>query len=161
MLFFSRSVMSDSLQPPGLQHARPPSPSPSPRPCSNSCPLNYWCHPTNSSSVIPFSSCLQSFSASESFLLSWPFLSGGQNIEASASVVPINIQGWFPFGLTCLISLQSKGLSKVFSDTTIQKHQFLVLSLLYGSTLTSIHDYWKNHSLDYIDLHWQSNVSAF
>ena len=153
--------MSDSLRSHESQHSRPPSPSPSPRPCSNSCPLSYWCHPTNSSSVIPFSSCLQSFSASESFLLSWPFLSGRQNIEASASVVPINIQGWFPFGLTCLISLQSKGLSKVFSDTTIQKHQFLVLSLLYGSTLISIHDYWKNHSLDYIDLHWQSNVSAF
>ena len=155
-MLFSRSVMSDSLQPHGLQHARPPSPSPSPRPCSNSCPLSYWCYPTNSSSVIPFSSCLQSFSASESFLMSWSFVSGGQNIGASASVVPINIQGWFPFGLTCLISLQSKGLSKGFSNTTIQKHQFLVLSLVYGSTLTSIHDYWKNHSL-----HWQSNVSAF
>ena len=94
--------------------------------CSNSHPLSWWCHPTISSSVIPFSSCLQSFPASGSFLMSWLFASGGQSIgaSASASVFPMNIQDLFPLGLTCLISLQSKGLSRVFSDTTAQKHQF-------------------------------------
>ena len=113
-----------------------------------SCPLSR-CHPTISSSVIPFS-CLQSFPASGSFLMSWLFSSGGQSIEASASVLPINIQGWFPLGLTGLISLQFKGLSRVFSNTTVQKASFLqysaLLSLRYGPTLTSIHDYWKKHS---------------
>jgi len=118
--------MSDSLQPHGLQHARLPCPSPTPGACSNSCPLTQWCHPTILSSVVPFSSYLQSFPASRSFLISQLFTSGGQSIEpsASASVLPISIQDWFPLGLTGLISLQSKGLSRVFSDTTIQKHQF-------------------------------------
>ena len=125
MLLFSRSVMSESLQPHGLQHARLPCLSQSPRACSNSCPLSRWCHPTISSSVVPFS-CLQSFPASGSFLMCWLFESGDQSFEAStaASVLPINIQDWFPLGLTSLISLQSKGLSRVFSSTTIQKHQF-------------------------------------
>ena len=111
--------MSDFLWPHGLQHARLPCPSPSPRLCSNSCPLSQWCHPTISSSVIPFF-CLQSFPASGPFLMSQLFASGGQNIGASASVsvFPMNIQNWFPLGLTDLISLQSKGLSRV------QKHQF-------------------------------------
>ena len=99
-------------------------PSPSPRACSNSSPLSQWCHPTISSSVTPFSSCLQSFPASGSFLISRVFESGGQSIGASASVLPVNIQDWFPLGLTCLISFQSKGLSRVFSNTTVQKHQF-------------------------------------
>ena len=125
-LLFSHSVVSDSLQPHELQHARLPCPSLSPRACSNSCPLSWWCYPTISSSVVPFSSCLQSFQISGSFLMSWFFTSGGQSIgaSASASVLPMNIQGWFPLGLTGLISLRSKGLSRVFSNTTVQKHQF-------------------------------------
>ena len=118
---FSCSVMSDSLWPHGLQHARLPCPSPAPGACSNSCPLNWWCHPTISSSVIPFSSHLQSFPASWSFPTSQFFTSGGQSIGASASVLSMNIWGWFPLGLTSLISLQSKGLS----STTVQRHQFL------------------------------------
>ena len=125
----SRSVMSDSLQPHGLQHARLPSPSPTPRAYSNSCPLSQWCHPTISSSVIPFSSCPQSFPASGSFLTSQFFTSGGQTIRVSALVFPMNIQDWFPLGLTGWISLQSKGLSRVFSSTTVEKHQFLSTQL--------------------------------
>ena len=123
---FSHSVMSDSLQPLGLQHARLPCSSLSPKVCSNSCTLSWECHPTISSSVIPFPSCPQSFPASASFPLSRFFTSGGRSIgaSASASVFLMNIQGWFPLGLTGLISLQSKGLSKVFSNTTVQKHQF-------------------------------------
>ena len=117
--------MSDSLQPHGLQHARPPCPSPTPRAYSNSCPLSRWCHPTISSSTIPFSSHLQSFPASGSFQMSQFFTSGDQSIGAStsASVLPMNIQGWFPLGLTGWISLQFKGLSRVFSNITVQKHQ--------------------------------------
>jgi len=123
---FSHSVLSDSLWLRGLQHVRLPCPSPSPRACSNSCPLSRWCHPTVSSSVIPFSFCLQSFPASGSFQMSQLFASRGQSIGASASVsvLPMNIQDWFPLGLTGLISLESKGPSRVFSNTTVQKHQF-------------------------------------
>ena len=122
---FSCSVVSDSLWPHGLQHARPPFPSPTPRVYSNSCPLSRWCHPTVSSSVIPFS-WLQSFPTSRSFQMSQFFTSGGQNIgvSASPSVLPMNIQDWFPLGWTGWISLQSKGLSRVLSNTTVQKHQF-------------------------------------
>ena len=117
-------------------------------------PLSQWCHPTISSSGAPFSSCPQSFPASWSFPISQLFASGGQSIGASAlaSVLPMNIQGCFPLGLTGLISLQSKGLSRVFSSTMIWKHQlfnYSVLSLLYGLTLTSLHDYWKSHNYDY------------
>ena len=150
LLSFNHSVVSDSVQPQGLQQARLPCPSPSPRVCSNSSPSSWWCHPTILSSVVPFSSCLQSFPASGSVLMSQLFISGGQSTGAStsASVLPKNIQGWFPLGLTGLVSLQSKGFSRVFSNTTVQKHQFLVLSLPYGPTLTSIHDYWTNHSFD-------------
>ena len=124
-----------------------PLPSPTPGACSKSRPCQ-WFHPTVSSSVIPFSSHLRSFPASGSFLMSWLFASGGQRIRASASAsaLPMNIQDWFPVGLTGLISLQSLGLSRVFSNTTVQKHQFF--SLLYGPTLTSIHNYWKNHNFD-------------
>ena len=109
--------MSDSLWPHGLQHARLPCPSPIPRPCSNSCPSSQWCHPTTSSSVVPFSSCLQLYPASGSFLMSQPFTSCGQSIGASASVsvFPMSIQDWFPLGLSGLISLLSKGLSRVLS----------------------------------------------
>ena len=123
---FSHSVMSDSWQPHESQHARPPCPSPMPGVCSNSCPLSWWCHPTISSSVVPFSSSLQSFPASGSFQMSQLFTSDGQNIRVSASTsaLPMNIQDWFPLGLTGLISLQSKGLSRVFSNSTVQKHEF-------------------------------------
>ena len=118
--------MSDSLRPHGLQHIRLPCVSPTPEACSNSCPSSRWCHPAISSSVFPFSSSLQSFPASRSFQMSQLFTSGGQSIRASAlaSVLPMNIQDWFPLGWTGLISLQSKGLSKVLSNTTVQKHQF-------------------------------------
>ena len=131
---FSCSVVSDSLQPHGLQHTRPPCPSPTPRVYSNSCPSRRWCHPTISSSVIPFSSRLQSFPASGSFQMTQFFTSGGQSIgtSASASVLPMNIQDWFPLGWTGWISLQSKGLSRVFSNTTLQKHQF------FGTRLSSV-----------------------
>ena len=124
---FSCSVMSDSLQPHGLQHTRPPCLSPTPRAYSNSCPSSQWCHPTISSSVIPFF-CLQSFSASGSFQMSQFFTSGGQSIGVSAwaSALPMNIQAWFPLGWTGWISLQSKRLSRVFSSTTVQKHQFFI-----------------------------------
>ena len=120
---FSRSVMSDSLWPRGLLHARLPCPSPAPRAYSNSCPSSRWCHPIISFSVVPFSH-LQSFPASRSFPMSQLFESGGQSIGASASNLPVNIQDWFPLGLTGWISFQSKGLSRVFSNITIQKHQF-------------------------------------
>ena len=118
--------MSNSLRPHGLQHARPPCPSPAPRVYSNSYPLSQRCHPNISSSVIPFSSRLQSFPASGSFTMSQLFASGGQNIgvSASASVLPMNIQDWSPLRWTGWISLQSKGLSRVFSSITVQKHQF-------------------------------------
>ena len=123
-MLFSLPVVSDSLQPHGLQHFRLPCPSPSPWACSNSRPLSRWCHPTISSSVVPFSSWLLSFPASGSFLMSQLFTSGGQSIGASGSVLPMNIQDWFPLGLTGLISLQSKGLSSVFCNTTVRKHHF-------------------------------------
>ena len=138
MLFLRFSVQFSSvaqsyltLQPHGLQHARPPCPSPTPRIYPNSCPLSRWCHPTISSSVIPFSSSLQSFPASGSFPRTQFFASGGQNIRvsASASVLPMNIQDWFALRWTGWISLQSKGLSKVFSNTTVQKHQFFSAQL--------------------------------
>ena len=124
---FSRSVVSDSLWPRGLQYTRLPCPSPTPRACSNSCPLNWWCHTTISSSVVPFSSCLQSFPAWGSFPMSQFFASGGQRfgVSALASVFPMNIQDWFPIGLTGLISLLSRGFSRDFSSSTGQKHQFV------------------------------------
>ena len=123
---FSCSVVFNSLWPHGVQHSRLPCPSPSPGVCSNSCPLNRWCHPTISSSVVSFSYSLQSFPGSGSFPMSQFFTSGSQSIgaSASASVLPMNIQDWFPLGWTGWISLQSKGLSRVFSNTTVQKHQF-------------------------------------
>ena len=146
---FSRSIMSDSLWPHRLQHPRPPCPSPTPGAYPNSCPSSQWYHPTISSSVIPFSFCLQSFPASGAFPVSQFFTSGGQGIgvSTSTSVLPTNIQDWFPLGLTDLISLQSKGLSRVFSNT-VQKHQFFCTQLLYSPALTSIHDYWKSHNFD-------------
>ena len=159
----TKSVMSNSLSLHGLQHVWLPCPSPSPGVCSNSCPLSQWCHPTVSSSVIPFFSCPQSFPASGSFPTSWLFTSGGQSIgaSASASVPPMNIQDWFPLGMTTLISLLSKGLSRVFSRTTIWKHWFFRLSRFYGPTLTFVHDYWKNHSFDQTHPCHKSDASAF
>ena len=123
---FSCSVMSNSLWPRGLQHTRFPCPSPTPGACSNSCPLSRWCRPTISSSVVPCSSHLQSFPASGSLPMNPFFTLGGQSIEASAlaSVLPMNIQNWFLLGLIGSFSLKSKGLSRVFSNTTVQKHQF-------------------------------------
>ena len=146
--------MSNSLQPYGMQNIRLPCPSLSHRVCSNSCPLSRWCHPTISSSIVPFSSRLQSFPASGSFLVNQFFASRGQSIRvsASASVLPVNMQDWFPLGLTGLVSLQSKGLSRVLFSTTVWSMSFSALSRLYGPALTSINDYWKNHSFDYTDL---------
>ena len=137
--------MSNSLRPHGLQNARIPCPLPSPEAYSNSCPSSRWCHPTISSSVIPFSSCLRSFPATGYFLMSQFFPSSGQSIgaSASASVPPINIQGWFPLGLTGLISLLSKGLSRVFPTPQFKSINSSVLSFLYSPTLRSLHDYWK------------------
>ena len=153
---FSCSVVSDSLWPQEPQHARPPCPSPNPRVYPNSCPLNWWCHLTISSSIVPFSSCLQSFPISHptqllSFQMSQLFTSGGQSIgvSASASALPMNIQDWFPLGWTSWISLQSKGLLETLLQYLSSKASiFLVLSFLYSPTLTSTHDYWENHSFD-------------
>ena len=133
-VWFSHSVTSDSLWPHGLQHARPPCISPTPRAYSNSCPLSQWCHPSISSSIIPFSSCPQSFPASGTFQMSQLFASGVQStgVSTSASVIPMNIQNWSPLGWTGWISLQSNELSSVFSNTTVQKHQlFSAQSFLY------------------------------
>ena len=157
------SVVFNSLQPHRLQHVRLPCPSLTLRVYSNSCPLNWWCHSIISSSVNPFSSCLQSFPASRSFPMNKLFTSGGQSIGASASVtvLPVNIQDWFPLGWTGWISLQSKRLSRVFSNTTVKIINSLVLSFLYSPLFAFIHDYWKNHSFDETDLCWQSTVSDF
>ena len=132
---FSYSVVSNSLWPRGLQHARPPCQSSTSGVYSNSCPLSQWCHPTISSFVVSFSSCLHSFPASGSFQMSQFFTSGGQStgVSASASVLPVNIQDWFPLGWTSWISLQSKGLSRVFSNTTVQKHHFFSAQLSLSS----------------------------
>ena len=159
---FSRSVMSDSLWPHVSQHARPPCPSPTPGVHSNSRPSSRWSHPAISSSVIPFSSCPQSFPATGPFPMSQLFPSGSQSIGAwaSASVLPMSIQGWFPLRLIGLISLLSKGLSRVFSSITVRKHRF------FGTQPTLWSNYLyittgKNHSFDYTDLCQQDNVSAF
>ena len=160
--FSSVAQSCATLWPHGLQHTTLPRPSSTPRACSNSCPSSQWYHPTISSFVIPFSSCLQSFPASGSFLISHLLASGDQSIgaSASASVFPMNIQDWFPLELTFSI-LQFKGLSRIFYNATVHKHPSLALSHSYGPTLISIHDYWKNHSFDYINICQQSTVSAF
>ena len=147
---FSLSFMSDSLWPHELQHATPPCPSPTPGVHPNSCPLSWWCHPAISSSVIPFSSCPQSLPASESFPMSQLFVWGGQStgVSALALFLPKNTQDRSPLEWTGWISLQSKGLSRVFSNTTVQKHQFFGTQLSSQSN-SHIHTrYWKNHSLD-------------
>ena len=147
---FSRSVMSDSFRPHGPQHARPPCPSLTPGVYSNSCPLSWWCHPTISSSVIPFSSCLQSFQASGSVQMSQFSGSGGQSIgvSISTSVLPMNIQDWYPLGWTGWCSLQFKGLSKSSPTPQFKSINSLALSFLHSPIITSIHDHWKNHSFD-------------
>ena len=147
-----------------LQHARLPCPSLSLAVCSHSCPLSRWCHPTISSSVIPFSSCLQSFPASGCFPRSQFFASGGQSVgvSASASVLPMNIQDWFPLGLTSLTSLQSKWLSRVFSNTTVQKRQFFSAQpSLWSNTHSHTWLLEKNHSFDYMHSCRQSDVYTF
>ena len=135
-------ILCDSVD---CSNASLPCPSPSPRACSNSRPVSRWWNPTISSSVVPFSSCPQSFPASGSFPMIWLFTLGGQNIGTSASVLPMNIQGWFPLGLIGFISLLSKGLSRVFSTPQSESINSLAFSHLYDPTLISIHDYWKNH----------------
>ena len=146
--------MPDSLWPQRLQHARLPCPSPSPGAYSNSCPSSGWCHPTISSSVVPFYSCLKSFSASGSFPMSQFFVSGGQSIgvSTSTSLLPMNIQDWFPLGLTGLIFCSSRDLQMCSPTPLFKSINSWALSSLHGPTLTSIHDYWKNHSFDYMDL---------
>ena len=147
---FSCSVMSDSLRPHEPQHTRPSCPSPTPGVYPNPCSLSWWCHPAISSSVVPFSSCPQSLPASESFPMSQLFAWGGQStgVLALASFLPKNTQDWSPLEWTGWISLQSKGLSRVFSNTSVQNINSSVLSFLHSPTLTSIHDHWKNQSLD-------------
>ena len=167
LLLFNCSVLSDSLWSHGLQRARLPCPSPSPRVCSNSCPLSWWYYPTISSSVAHFS-CPQSFPTSGSFPVSQLFASGGQSIGAStsASVLPMCIQGWFPLVLAGLVSLLSKGLSRVFFNTTVWKHQFFSAqasfwsnyqtNFIFGPNMTT----GKNHSFDCMDLCQQNDVSS-
>ena len=146
----SQSVMSNSLRPHEAQHTRPHCPSPTPGVHPNIYPLSQWCHPTISSSVVPFSSCPQSFPASESFPMTQLFTSCGQSIGVSAlaSVPPMNTQDWSPLEWTGWICFQSKGLSRVIPKPQFKSINSSVLSFLYSPTLTSTHDHWKNHSLD-------------
>ena len=155
--------MSESLWSHGLQHARLPCPSLSPGVSSDSCALSWWCYLTISSSAIPFFFCLQSFPASGSSPVSWLFASSGQSIGASvsATVLPTNIQGWCPLVLWLLWFPCSPRDSQESSPTPFENVNSSALSLLYGPTLTSIHDYWKNHSFDYMHICWQSDVSVF
>ena len=160
---FSCSVVSDSFQPHGLQHIRLPCPLPTPEVCSTSCLSSQWCYPTISFSIIPFSSWLQYFPASRSFPMSHFFASSSQSVGvlSLASVLPMNIQDWFPLGWTGLIKGCPRDSQESSSTPQFKSINSLVLSFLYSLTLISIHDYWKNHSFDYMDLDWQSNVSAF
>ena len=153
--------MSDCLWPHGLQHTKLPCPSLSSRVCSNSCRLSQWCHPTISSSIVPFSPCLLYFPASSSFPMCWLFASDGQSIgsSTSATVLPMNIQGWFPLGLTGWISLWSRGLSRIFSNTTVWKHQFFGAQPLPGWNVSSGHHTF--HALScYIWCLWGITVSS-
>ena len=156
-LLFSCSVISEPLWPHGLQHPSLPCPSLSPRVCSDLRPLTHWCLPTISSSVTPFFSCLQSFPASESFPMTQVFESGGQSIGALASVLPMNIQGWFPLGLTGLISLLfSRDSQESSAEPQFESVSSSALSLLYGPTLTFVRDYRKDHSFGCTDLGLES-----
>ena len=158
---FSCSVVSDSLRPHGLQHARPPCPSPSSGVCPSSCPLDRRCHPTISSSVALFSFCLQSFPSPACLLMSWLFASGGQSIgtSASVSVLPMNIQGWFPLRLTGFTPQCSRD-SQESSPALQFKISILQHSAIFIVQLSHLYDYWKDHSLDYMNLYWQSDVFA-
>ena len=160
---FSYSVVSNSLRPHGTQHARPPCPSPIPRVYPNSCPLSQWCHPTISSSVIPLSSCPQSFPASGSFQMSQLFPSGGQRIgvSASTSVLPMNTEDWFPLRWTGWISLQSNGFSKVFSNTTVQKHQFFGTWLSLESNSPMNTQDWSPLGWTFINRFFSSSSLSF
>ena len=162
-LQFSRSVVSDSLQPHESQHARPPCPSPTPGVHPNSCPSHRWCHPAISSSVVPVSSCPQSLPASGSFPMSQLFAWSGQStgVSASASVLPVNTQDWSPLGWTGCYLLAVQGTLKSILQHHSSKASILQHSAFFTVQLTSIHDRWKNHSLDETDLCWQSNISAF
>ena len=154
--------MSYSSWQDGLQHAKLPSPSPSHRVCSDSCQLSQWCYLTISPSVTPFSLCLQSFPASGSFPMNQLFTSGSQSFGASASVLPVNTQDWFPLGWTVWSPCSPRDFQESSPIPQFESINSLVHSLhYYGPTLTSIHECWKNHSFDYTDLCWQSNVSAF
>ena len=163
VLLFSHSVVADSLQPHGLQHARLPCPLPTPGACSNACPLSQWCHPTISSSVVPFSSCPQSFPASRSFLMSQFFPSGGQSVGASTSASsPSNeYLGLISFRIDWFDVLAVQGTLKSLLQDHSSKASILWCSAFFMVQLTSVHDYWKNHRFDYKDLCWQSDVSAF
>ena len=152
--------MSISLWPHEMQRARLPCPSPSPRACSNPCPLSRSCHPPISFSVTPFA-CPQSFPASGSFPMSCLFASGGQSIRASISVLPVSIQCWFPLGLTVWSPHSPRDSQESSPAPQFESINSLVLSLLYGPTLISTHDYWKNHRFAYMDPFWQSDISAF
>ena len=155
--------MSDSLRPHESQHTRPPCPSPTPGVYSNSCPSNGWCHPAISSSIVPFSSCPQFLQASGSFPVSQLFTWGGQNtgVSASASVLPMNTQDWSPLGWTGWSPCSPRDSQESSPTPQFKSINFSAFSFLHSPTLTSIHDHWKNHSLDQMDLCWQSNVSAF
>ena len=160
---FSCSVVSDTLRSHGLQHARFSCLSPTPRSCSNSCSLSWWCHPTISSSLVPFSSCLQSFPASESFPMSQLFASDGQSIgvSAPASVLPMNIQDWFPLDGLVGSPCSPRDSQESYPPPEFKNINSLALSFLYNPNITSMHDYWKNHNFNYMDLCWKSNVFAF
>ena len=160
---FSPSVMSDSLQPHESKHARPPCPSPTPRVHLNSCPSSWWCHPAISSSVVPFSSCPQSLPASESFPMTQLFAWGGQSTGVSdlASVLPVNAQDWSPSEWTGWIPCSPRDSQESSPTPQFKSINSLALSFLHSPTLTSIHDYWKNHSFDWTDLCQQNKVSAF
>ena len=155
--------MSDSLRPHEPQHARPPCPSPIPGVHPNPCPSNWWCHPTISSSVVPFSSYPQSVPASGSSPMSQLFVSGGPSIgvSVSTSVLPMNTHAWSPLGWTGWSPCSPRDSQESSPIPQFKSINSLALSFLYSPTLTSIHDYWKNHNFDYTDLCWQSNVSAF
>ena len=163
LLLLSCSVMSSSVQSHGLQHARLPCPSLPPGVCSNSCPLSRWYHPTIWASVTPFSFCPQPFPASGSFPMSQLFVSGGRRIGASASTsfLPMNIQDWFPVGWTVDLLAVHGTLQSLLTAPRSKSVNSSALILLYGPTLTSVNDWWKNHSFDYMDLCRESDVSAF
>ena len=158
---FTCSVMSNSLRPQGLQHARPPCPSPTPRAYSKSCPLSQWCHPTISSSVVPFSSRLQSFPASKSFPMSKFIASGDQSIGVLASAPVLPMTGLISFTIDWLDLLAVQRSPESSPISQFESVSSSALSLLYGPTHISVHDYWKNPSFDYMNICWQSDVSAF